>query len=151
MAKSPAQLDREIAEVIQSPIELTIDDRNLPWRELQIRAQMGEREVGSLDIQTDEAGIPFVSMVSVSSDVARRGVATRLYQEAVRIANERYGRELHSDVERSGPTDMFWQKEVRKGNAVCVGKVRTAAKSVPFDHIVKGRSGCARYRMTKKP
>jgi hypothetical protein len=55
------------------------------------------------------------------------------------------------DIERSGSADAFWQKQVRAGNAVCTGKARTAPKSVPFDKIVKGRSGCARYRMTKKP
>lgn len=151
MAKSSAQLDREIADALQSRVELVIDDTYRPWRELQIRALDNGQEIASMDITTDEEGIPFVSMVSVASAAERRGIATLLYREAFRLVDKRYGQQLHSDVERSGATDAFWQKQVHEGNAVCMRKVRAASKNVAFDRIVKGRSGCERYRMTRKP
>lgn len=147
--KLAAQLDREIAESLQSRVKLTIDDTYLPWRELQISAHINGKKVGDLDLQRTPQGLPYPSMVSVKPAMRRRGIATRLYQEAARIAEERFGHPLHSDVDRSGPDDAFWQKQVREGRAECVRK-RTSPRDAPFDHIVKGRSGCVRYRLAKK-
>ena len=147
--KTAAQLDREIAEELQPRVKLTVDDTYLPWRELQIRAQLNGKEVGYLDLQLTPQGLPYPSMVSVDPAMRRRGIATLLYQEAARLAEERFGHPLHSDVDRSGSDDAFWQKQVRGGRAECIRK-RTPPRDVPFDHIVKGRSGCVRYRLTKK-
>lgn len=148
--KTGAQLDREIAEALQSRVKLEIDDTYLPWRELRVSAHVNGRQVGYLDLRLTKQGMPYPSMVSVDPSVRRRGVATLLYREAARLVHERFGQPLHSDVDRSGPDDAFWQKQVREGRAVCTRKARTVTQNVPFDHIVKGRSGCVRYRLSKK-
>lgn len=148
--KKSTQLDREIAEALKFRVKLTIDDTYLPWRELRIGAQINGKQVGYLDLQLTPQGLPYPSMVSVDPAVRRRGIATLLYQEAARLAEDRFGHPLHSDVDRSGSDDAFWQKQVREGRAECDRKGRAASKSVPFDHIVKGRSGCVRYRLAKK-
>jgi GNAT superfamily N-acetyltransferase len=147
--KAAVQLDREIADALQSRVKLTIDDTYRPWRELQIRAHVNGKEVGYLDLQLTPQGVPYPSMVSVDPAVRRRGVATLLYQEAARLAEERFDHPLHSDVDRSGSDDAFWQKQTREGRAECV-RERTPPRDVPFDHIVKGRSGCVRYRLARK-
>lgn len=147
--KTAAQLDREIAEALRSRVKLTIDEAYLPWRELRISAHVNGKEVGYLDLQLTPQGLPYPSMVSVDPAVRRRGVATLLYQEAARLAEDRFGHPLHSDVDRSGSDDAFWQKQVRGGRAECVRK-RTPPRDPPFDYIVKGRSGCTRYRLAKK-
>ena len=148
--KTAAQLDREIADALQSGVTLTIDDAYRPWRELQILAHVDGKEAGYLDLQLTPQGIPYPSMVSVTPAMRRRGIATLLYQEAARVAEDRFGHSLHSDVDRSGSDDAFWQKQVRAGLAECVQKRKPPRGDVPFDHIVKGRSGCTRYRLMKK-
>lgn len=147
--KTAAQLDREIAETLQSRATLTIDDTYRPWRMLQIRARVDGKEVGYLDLQLTARGLPYPSMVSVDPAMRRRGIATLLYQEAARIAEDRFGHPLHSDVDRSGPDDVFWQRQVREGRAKCI-RERKPPRDPPFEHIIKGRSGCVRYRLMKK-
>lgn len=147
--KTAAQLDREIADALQSGVTLTIDDAYRPWRELQILAHVDGKEAGYLDLQLTPQGVPYPSMVSVTPAMRRRGIATLLYQEAARVAEDRFGHPLHSDVDRSGSDDAFWQKQVRAGRAECVQKRKNPPADVPFDHIVKGRSGCSRYRLAK--
>jgi hypothetical protein len=155
--KSPHQLDAEIAEALRSyrepdtgsRVTLTINDTYRPWRELQILAHIDGKEAGYLDLQLTPQGVPYPSMVSVKSAMRRRGIATLLYQEAARLAEDRFGHPLHSDIDRSGSDDAFWQKQVRAGLAECVRK-RAPPREVPFDHIVKGRSSCTRYRLAKK-
>lgn len=59
-----------------------------------------------------------VARIDVDESVRRKGVGTKLYERAARVACEgRYGAPLASDTDRSSMSDGFWRKQVSKGRA----------------------------------
>lgn len=58
-----------------------------------------------------------VRRIDVVPGARRHGVATGLYERAARIACQKFGKPLASDVDRSPSADAFWQKQWNKGRA----------------------------------
>jgi GNAT superfamily N-acetyltransferase len=98
--------------------------------------------VGQVTIKEDAS----VGDVHVLSSYRRRGLATQLYERAAQIACTKIGNPLHSDVERSGYAQAFWEKQERKGRARCLS--RTAPKTADMDTVIVGRGGCVRYALS---
>ena len=90
---------------------------------------------------------PAIHTVQVDRAFRERGLGTKLYKAAADLACRKFKAPLLSDASRSGYAQAFWEKQVRKGRAVCV-------KPHPDPHIadreltVAGRGGCWRYRLT---
>lgn len=66
-----------------------------------------------------EGGETRTAKIEVHESLRRQGIATRLYEDAARLACSR-GAPLRSDSERSAADQAFWAKQERKGRAVCV-------------------------------
>lgn len=109
--------------------DVVAQHRDLTAREIDIL-----NLAGGWGIYVYDDSIPAVGMVSATKAVyagnfvmqassqtspkfRRMGVATKLYAEASRIAQEEYGIPLASDLSRSEAAENFWQKQVRVGLA----------------------------------
>lgn len=91
--------------------------------------------------------VPYVSYTLVDEAYQRCGIGTKLYQEAAKVACRSFKKPLHSDEERSEPAQRFWEKQIRKGRATCVGHIVGRDDPDPLMPI-KGRGGCARYKLS---
>ena len=61
-----------------------------------------------------------VGHADVIHSARRQGIGTKLYTRAAKIACKKFGKPLASDDVRSVGAEGFWQKQLRKGRAVCV-------------------------------
>jgi GNAT superfamily N-acetyltransferase len=79
---------------------------------------------GEIDVEFNlDNGVPVsaqIKWISVRSDMQRCGVGTKLYERAARLACAD-GLKLQSDTVRSSNAEAFWEKQVRKKRAVCLG------------------------------
>ncbi len=75
-------------------------------------------QVGAMQIEWGQ-GIAAVTNVLVRKDFARQGIATLMYEEAAKIA-EQHGLPLVSDTTRFPGAEAFWTKQVAKGRAEVV-------------------------------
>lgn len=60
-----------------------------------------------------------VVSIRVDEKWRREGIGTKLYEAAAKEACRKFKRPLASDRSRSSMADGFWEKQVRKGRAVC--------------------------------
>lgn len=110
-----------------------------------------DNPVGMVNVRQDNGGAPRVTYIGVSEQYQRCGVGTQLYERAAQLACKTFKKPLRSDVERSAMADGFWQKQVRKGRAVCLDTV-SAREDDGYDAIpAHGRSGCYQYALLKCP
>ena len=112
-----------------------------------IFAYEGKREVGHIFTRRYQDGAPFVSWVNVDHSVCRTGIATKLYEQAATAVCEKYGSPLRSDVERSAPTQSFWEKQVTKGRAECAGSTTPTRTTARPGETIVGRGGCLYYQL----
>jgi GNAT superfamily N-acetyltransferase len=81
--------------------------------------------------------------IYVIPPLRRKGVATRLYEQAAARACSRWGTPLASDTHRTAEAETFWKKQETKGRARCL-----PGRGVNY---VQGRPGvetpvpCERY------
>jgi len=97
---------------------------------------------------------PMVEHVRVRAELHRSGLGTKLYEAAAKAACELFEHPLVSDEKRSAADDGFWQKQVRKGRARCVRKLKMSAWDrdfAPPEKSIFGRSGCAFYQLKACP
>jgi len=66
-----------------------------------------------------------VDVVEVEQGMQRRGIGTKLYQAAARLACKVYKKPLCSSVERSVAAEAFWRKQVLKKRAVRVRNTKS--------------------------
>lgn len=108
-------------------------------------ALSGKKEVGKITVRHDGS----VGWIEVDRSLQRAGLATQLYERAAREACKR-STPLRSDTERSGYSQSFWEKQVRKGRARCesrTGRPPTGENSDPGD-VIFGRGGCVSYALS---
>jgi hypothetical protein len=97
---------------------------------------------------TIEGGyIPLVSWSHTELGHRRCGLGTKLYERAAQAACKLFQEPLHSDLTRSGMSDGFWQKQVKKGRAICVLKGDPPASYRLETDTIKDRSSCIQYRL----
>jgi GNAT superfamily N-acetyltransferase len=116
-----------------------------------IRAYRGNEIVGEARIRHfDGDGMAEVTSIAVNLEERRHKIGTRLYERAAKLVCERHAVPLASDTYRSAYSDGFWQKQVRKGRATCLGKLPYKTKFAKGDaaNSEYGRSGCKRYILT---
>lgn len=104
---------------------------------VRLRAIKDGKTVGVLELMD---GMPwrekmkdsvYVGLVKVDTGYQRQGIATRLYEEAARIACADYGRPLFSDETRSANDQAFWRKQEAAGRAQ-----KVSLKGMPSDDEV---------------
>lgn len=108
-------------------VEEPIPDYAREHRDVRLLMMTGDRagshEVGRLDLvdgrTRDEGPFMRVKFVQTRGTFQRRKVATRLYEAAAKLACERYGLPLASDVTRYAGSEGFWSKQRRLGRASC--------------------------------
>ena len=128
----------------------------LRWEETErsIVARDGKGNlVGALHLDQRVRGMDVelvVGTVRVAETHQRCGVGTQLYTRAARKAREA-GLPLVSDTTRSDAAESFWQKQERKGRAVCIKKGRGAKKLAWSAETgftpQRGRWSCEQYRL----
>ena len=123
---------------------------------VRIKALNGKRLVGVVaiglrtgkDSKSRSVNAPFVSLVSVTENLQRCGLATRLYTKAAKYACDNLRRPLQSDTLRTAASDGFWRKQVSKGRAGCVQAANdTYAKKADPTMAIEGRNKCAFYTL----
>ena len=100
--------------------------------EIEATRPGSKKTLGTIDVDTthadhmdrptpsDQARVTFVS---VDASLRRCGLGTELYTRAMKLAQAK-GLQLTSDSHRSTNSEGFWQKQLKKGRAVCVDKRR---------------------------
>jgi len=85
--------------------------------------------VGAIDANTrtpgefggEPSGDLHVKLIEVEPSIQRCGIGTQLYEKVAHWTRRKKVR-LLSDTHRSTDSESFWQKQVRKGRAECVGE-----------------------------
>lgn len=103
--------------------------------------------VGSIDSEIRDGDLR-VMMSEVEPVFQRCGVGTRLYEHTLRIAQKKKLR-LVSDSQRSKSAETFWQKQVKKGRAVCIDE-QPGHLYVPGEGVKPNRWPCRRFAIAKK-
>lgn len=103
--------------------------------------------VGSIDSEIRDGDLR-VMMSEVEPAFQRCGVGTRLYEHTMRIAQKKKLR-LVSDSQRSKSAETFWQKQVKKGRAVCIDE-QPGHLYVPGQGVEPNRWPCRRFAIAKK-
>lgn len=97
--------------------------RTDPWFTFRPRLTIEAKDdrgnvVGTLKIRKQEGSNNWkVYTINVEPGHRRKGVATRLYEEAARTVEARHGQQLCSDFILSPEAKGFWEKQVSKGHA----------------------------------
>ena len=122
-----------------------------------IEATVGGQSVGKVIVVKEGGGVPYVSFIRVEPEMQRCGLGTKLYEQAASYTCKAFKEPLHSDRERTAMSDGFWAKQVVKGRAACVSRMRNRPEVYesesywsifnPEDPAI-GRSGCERYKLT---
>lgn len=109
----------------------------------------GGKPVGYITLKNDLG--PTIGYIEVDAEHRRHKLGTRLYEAAAKEACRWLKTPLHSDVERTAAAQAFWEKQERKGRAICVQPVpesmRNSATDIP-GWSIEGRGGCWRYKLT---
>jgi hypothetical protein len=88
-------------------------------RDYLIEVQLAGRFAGKMDLATvDIDGQPALAIEYAKVETPRCGIGTKLYEQALRLAC-RDGVPLASDWSRTEASEQLWQKQARKGRAVC--------------------------------
>lgn len=114
------------------------------WSRHQFRvyARVGKHIVGAVMLQPDGS----IESIGLDPEFRHKGIGTQLYQRAAAMACSEIGEPLRSDMERSGYSQAFWEKQVRKGRARCESPTRLPAPTgVPIETVTYGRGQCTRY------
>lgn len=146
---------KDEAVVICPTLRFTRATRHVGGRLYAVRIEAhakGQGRVGAITVvapQTphEDLNIAYVSHVLVDEAFHRCGVGTQLYERAAKIACKDFKHPLHSDVERTGYAQAFWEKQIRKGRAVCIARA-PARNPIEMHEPVVGRGGCERYKLT---
>jgi len=114
--ETAASIARSAAAAPAWTIEVAFDGHRSSTIEAVQRSEALRKHVlGSLEITwTPQAAV--VSDIRVRAQVARKGVATSMYEEAAKIAASR-GLPLRSDTGRYPGAEGFWKKQVAKNRA----------------------------------
>lgn len=112
-----------------------------------ITAYVTRRQAGVIVVDGRNVN-PRVSSILVVDDRRRVGVGTALYLAAARLACRQFGAPLHSDFERSVAAQAFWEKQVKKGRAVCVAAASAPVADGSNSGPILNRGGCVQYRLT---
>jgi len=103
-------------------------DRDIHGFEITAWRRGEEHPVGAIDVDTpgfasDHPDQARVQHITVAKLMQRCGIGTQLYTRAVAEA-KKAGLLLTSDSQRTPKSEGFWQKQRRKGRAICVDKKR---------------------------
>jgi hypothetical protein len=111
-------------------------------------------EIGFVEIhQYGDGKVTSITKIVVRKELHRGGLGTRLYEAAARASCAEFNQPLSSDYQRTLAAQKFWEKQVRKGRAVCVrkGKTPREERNAGPDRSILGRGGCAVYRLKSCP
>lgn len=110
-----------------------------------------DERIGVLATERTDDGIA-VSSVWVDPGFQRCGIGTTLYTAAAQWACSE-GHRLRSDDVRSADSQGFWEKQERKGRAVCLERVEENRSGRPASYtgVMVNRGGCVRYQLKSCP
>jgi GNAT superfamily N-acetyltransferase len=111
-----------------------------------LTAKVRGRELGYMEIEEAQTGgHKFFKVAFASTRKTGLGIGTKLYERAARYAC-RLGAPLASDSSRTRFSQGFWEKQAKKGRAVCVkGSGKATKLTDEFEH--KGKWTCGTYAL----
>lgn len=111
-------------------------------------------EIGMIQVfQYGDKKSTAVGKLRVRAELHRGGLGTKLYEAAAEAACREFRQPLSSDYKRSLSAQRFWEKQVKKGRAVCVRPASMGRDDygAPPERSIAGRGRCAVYRLKKCP